>query len=82
MPPVNWTDLSTNTADALGIYQFTDAVPTNAPSRFYRSVYHKNASREYLIRGPAFDGLSGVLCGLLGHIWMRDWIDRDVQLEA
>jgi hypothetical protein len=38
LPPVNWTDLSTNTADSLGVYQFTDVPPTNSPSRFYRSV--------------------------------------------
>jgi hypothetical protein len=38
LPPVNWTDLSTNTADAQGVYQFNDARPTDAPSRFYRSV--------------------------------------------
>ncbi len=38
LPPVNWTDLSTNTADAQGFYQFIDVRPTDAPSRFYRSV--------------------------------------------
>jgi hypothetical protein len=38
LPPVNWTDLSTNTADALGVYQYTDTPPPNSPSRFYRSV--------------------------------------------
>ena len=38
LPPVNWTDLSTNTADALGVYQYIDLPPTDAPSRFYRSV--------------------------------------------
>jgi hypothetical protein len=38
LPPVNWTDLSTNIADALGNYEFIDAPPTNAPARFYRSV--------------------------------------------
>ena len=27
LPPVNWTDLSTNTADALGAYQFIDTPP-------------------------------------------------------
>lgn len=38
LPAVNWTDVSTNTADALGVYEFTDTPPTNAPTRFYRSV--------------------------------------------
>jgi hypothetical protein len=39
LPPINWLDLSTNTADELGTYQFIDMLPTNAPARFYRSVY-------------------------------------------
>jgi hypothetical protein len=38
LPPVNWTDLSTNTADSLGSYQYVDYPPTNSPTRFYRSV--------------------------------------------
>jgi hypothetical protein len=38
LPPSNWTDLSTNTADGLGVYQYVDMPPTNSPSRFYRSV--------------------------------------------
>jgi hypothetical protein len=38
MPAVNWTDLSTNTADALGVYQYIDVPPASSPSRFYRSV--------------------------------------------
>jgi hypothetical protein len=38
LPATDWIDLSTNTADALGVYQFIDLPPTNAPARFYRSV--------------------------------------------
>jgi alpha-tubulin suppressor-like RCC1 family protein len=35
----NWQDLGTQTADGLGVYQFNDYPPANAPARFYRSVW-------------------------------------------
>ncbi len=38
LPPTNWLDLAVRTADTLGVYELIDAPPTNAPSRFYRSV--------------------------------------------
>jgi hypothetical protein len=38
LPIVNWTDLSTNTADSSGVYQYIDYQATNSASRFYRSV--------------------------------------------
>jgi hypothetical protein len=38
LPPVNWMDLSTNTADSLGDYEYIDMPPANSPTRFYRSV--------------------------------------------
>jgi hypothetical protein len=34
----NWIDLATRTANPLGVYEYIDN-PTNAPMRFYRSVY-------------------------------------------
>jgi GlpG protein len=30
---------------------------------------------QYAVRGPAFGGISGVMCGLLGYIWTRDMLD-------
>ena len=38
LPPINWVDLATNTADATGVFQYIDRSPTNGPTRFYRSV--------------------------------------------
>jgi autotransporter-associated beta strand protein len=38
-PPVVWTTVSTNTADGVGAWQFTDTQATNYPNRYYRSVY-------------------------------------------
>jgi hypothetical protein len=38
LSPPDWTDLSTNTADSLGAYQYIDHPPTNSASRYYRSV--------------------------------------------
>jgi hypothetical protein len=34
----NWQDLSTNTADDFGSFQFTDQTVTNTSARFYRAV--------------------------------------------
>ncbi len=39
LSPPNWQTLTNLTADALGAYQYVDRPPTNAPSRFYRSVF-------------------------------------------
>jgi GlpG protein len=36
---------------------------------------------QYAVRGPAFGGMSGVMCGLLGYIWMRDLIDPSAGLR-
>ena len=36
LPPVTWTPVATNTADANGIFQFTDLHTTNYQQRFYR----------------------------------------------
>ncbi|HTB82843.1 MAG TPA: FG-GAP-like repeat-containing protein, partial [Candidatus Sulfotelmatobacter sp.] len=38
LSPANWTDLSTNTADGSGMYQYIDHQATNSPTRYYRSV--------------------------------------------
>jgi hypothetical protein len=38
LSPINWTDLSTNTADGSGMYQYVDHQVTNSPTRYYRSV--------------------------------------------
>ena len=35
---VNWTDLSTATADSMGIIRVLDAAAKNCPQRFYRSI--------------------------------------------
>ena len=36
LPPVIWTPVATNTADANGVFQFTDLETTNYIQRFYR----------------------------------------------
>jgi len=38
LSPANWTNLSTNTADGSGMYQFIDHQATNSTTRYYRSV--------------------------------------------
>jgi hypothetical protein len=38
LSPVNWTNLSTNTADGSGMYQYVDHQVTNSATRYYRSV--------------------------------------------
>jgi hypothetical protein len=38
LPPTNWQDLVIRTADAYGIFIYTDQPPTNSPSRYYRAV--------------------------------------------
>jgi GlpG protein len=35
---------------------------------------------QYAVRGPAFGGISGVVCGLLGYIWTRDMLDPGARL--
>ncbi len=37
-PPTVWSNLSTNTADGLGFFQFIDADASNHPTRFYRTT--------------------------------------------
>lgn len=32
---------------------------------------------QYLVTGPLFGGLSGVVYGLLGHLWMKRLFDKD-----
>ena len=36
---------------------------------------------QYAVRGPAFGGISGVVCGLLGYIWTRDMLDPGARLH-
>jgi hypothetical protein len=36
VPPVVWLPLQTNTADANGVFNFTDAQATNFQQRFYQ----------------------------------------------
>ena len=36
---------------------------------------------QYEVRGPAFGGMSGVMCGLLGYIWMHDLFDPKAGLR-
>jgi hypothetical protein len=35
---LNWQDLSTQTNDGFGSFQFTDSSPTNSPARYYRAI--------------------------------------------
>jgi hypothetical protein len=37
-PPIAWTNLSTNTADGSGLFQFVDPDATNHGTRFYRTT--------------------------------------------
>jgi membrane associated rhomboid family serine protease len=36
---------------------------------------------QYAVHGPAFGGISGVVCGLLGYIWTRDMFDPGARLR-